>query len=635
MDGTRQTGIRSSVMGGGMSSVTGQKKSDQFEPGTMLNDRYRIDSVIGIGGFGVVYAAIDTADSDKVVAVKTLKHNLSDYEQAAKRFEREIELCNQIESKHAVKITDSGIADGDILFYVMEYLEGYTLEDLIARHEKLSFYDIKFIYLQVLDALSEAHRKGIVHRDLKPANIWLTEKTVDTKDYDVKVLDFGIAKSISAGGEKLTQTGAWMGSPAYMSPEQLKGVDISPASDIFALGLIAIELLTGYQAVEGDSSMDVAMSIASEDPIYVDEWIAETQLGAIISKCVEKDPRDRYANAASLAVALRALEDEDLRNEYVAAKLKRRTMSRRAGLTSTMSATMTAAPENKEKKLQAVIILLIVVCLVLLAIFLFVKFYVDKKTVMFGDSPADEANVVLSPRDSAFVAGAATGGFMGAANDLGRAEFTISSQPPDAIVYRASDGKELGKTPMTLSLIRSPLDYNVRIHRDGFFDYPLTLKPRMSSNIPITMNPIPKGFDPSKLPPEMRNGQGPSGGAKPDADAKAAQEAADAKAAQEAADAKAAQEAADAKAAQEAADAKAAQEAADAKAAQEAADAKAAAAAKSSGSSKSSSKPKSSGKSKTSKKPAANTQWTVPDVYVPTQQNNQQRTQPATTKRRF
>ena len=197
---------------------------------------------------------------------------------------------------------------------------------------------------------------------------------------------------------------------------------------------------------------------------------------------------------------------------------------------------------------------------------------------------------------------------MGASNDLGRAEFTISSQPPDAIVYRASDGKELGKTPMTLSLIRSPLDYNVRIHRDGFFDYPLTLKPRMSSNMPITMNPIPKGFDRSKLPPEMRNGQGPSGGAKPDADAKAAQEAADAKAAQEAADAKAAQEAADAKAA---------------------------AAAKSSGSSKSSSKPKSSGKSKTSKKPAANTQWTVPDVYVPTQQNNQQRTQPATTKRRF
>ena len=465
----------------------------------MLKDRYRIDSVLGSGGFGVVYAATDTLESDRTVAVKTLKHNLNDYNSAAKRFEREIELCRQIESPHAVKIFDAGVADDETLFYVMEYLEGYTLEDLIARHEKLSFYDVKNIYLQALDAIGEAHRKGIVHRDLKPSNLWLTEKTPDSRDYDVKVLDFGIAKSInSSGGEKLTQTGSWMGSPSYMSPEHLKGIDVSPASDVFALGLIAIEMLTGYQAVEGDSPMDVAMIIISDEPVYVDEWIAESQIGAIISKCVQKDPRERYQNANSLANALRALDDEVLRNEYVAAKMKRRTMPRRAGITTTSAVILPEAV--KEKQIQTAIILAIVVCVLLLGIFLFVKFYVDK--ALLFDDPGDTPESQLSARDSAVLRGAANGAVLGAVPELRRIKVTVSSLPEGATIRRAKDGKELGQTPKTLDLIRSPGEYGVILSHEGFQDYPLTIMPLMPNTIPVTMaRQLPPGFDPSKLQP--------------------------------------------------------------------------------------------------------------------------------------
>ena len=181
-----------------------------YVAGVVLKNRYKINSVIGVGGFGVVYEAIDIEGNNRYVAIKTLKRSVSDDKKTVRRFAREIKICEQIQSDHAVKITDSGLAEDDTLFYVMEFLKGYTLEDLIGRGEELSFLDVKNIYLQVLDALSEAHSKNIVHRDLKPANIWLTEKTPGQKDFEVKVLDFGIAKSLKATeGGKLTQTGAW------------------------------------------------------------------------------------------------------------------------------------------------------------------------------------------------------------------------------------------------------------------------------------------------------------------------------------------------------------------------------------------------------------------------------------------
>ena len=334
----------------------------RYVPGDVLADRYVIECVIGIGGFGEVYKAADAMNDNLIVAVKTLKYEVCSDERIVKRFEREIELCRQIGSKHAVKILDSGRANDKTLFYVMEFLVGCTLEDLIARHEVLTFYDVKHILLQVPDALDEAHSKGIVHRDLKPANIWLTEKSPGTKDYYVKVLDFGIAKSLKGDNEKLTQTGAWMGSPAYMSPEQLKGTGVLPASDVFSLGLIAIEMLSGKQAVVGDSPMDIAIQIFSKTPIRMDSWIAKSQIGTIIARCLQKNPQKRYANAHDMQQALSALDDRAIRDAYAAAD---KTPGKRANYGALL------ALISKEKTmyfLLAAVMLIIVACLIVVVV---------------------------------------------------------------------------------------------------------------------------------------------------------------------------------------------------------------------------------------------------------------------------
>ena len=379
----------------GISSIRVRTQSrvarNQFEPGTILKSRYRIGEVIGVGGFGVVYEGFDQSQDDKLIAIKTLKHNIADYEQASERFTREIDLCSRLSSPHAVKIFDCGMANDETLFYVMEYLEGFSLESFIADREKMTFCDLKNVYLQILDALGEAHSKNIIHRDLKPANIWLINQSEQSRDFYVKLLDFGIAKSLDPddqAGKKMTQTGAWTGSPAYMSPEHLTGKPLAPTTDIFSLGLIAIEALTGYQAVEGDSPMDIAMSIVSANSdIFIDDWILDTSIGAIISKCVQKDPMLRYRDGKELAEALSQLDDNELKNEYASAKMRKLTSSgRRTSLNvniNSVADTQLGESEavirlRREKQMQAMIIVGIVICIVVIGIVIFVNLYVNK-----------------------------------------------------------------------------------------------------------------------------------------------------------------------------------------------------------------------------------------------------------------
>ena len=365
----------------------GRLSTNQFEPGDLIHGRYQIVRVIGSGGFGVVYEALDTAVHNQRIAIKTLKHNIADYELAAQRFEREIDLCCSIRSGHVVKILDSGMADDETLFYVMEYLEGQTLEDLLSSHEKFSFSEVKNILLQILEAIGEAHFKNIIHRDLKPANIWLCQQSAEPRDFYAKVLDFGIAKSLdNNSGQKLTQTGAWMGSPAYMSPEHLAGVkDLTPAADIFSIGLIALEMLTGYPAVEGDTPMEVALTISSPEELFIDDWILDSSLGNIIERCVRKNPADRFQNGDELADALKALDTNSLKTEYATAKMRKH-----AGRRSTMLSTSRAgsintqiglSPElqkaNRERNIQMAIVGAIILCLFALGIFFVVRIYTN------------------------------------------------------------------------------------------------------------------------------------------------------------------------------------------------------------------------------------------------------------------
>lgn len=492
--------------------------SAEMEAGAVLNDRYEIVKIIGRGGFGIVYEAKDRTTDDRV-AIKTLRHNQEDYELAVRRFQREIELSCSLQSDHAVKIYDSGIAADGTLFYVMEFLEGFGLDELLDRHEKFSFCDLHDILLQVLQALGEAHRHGIVHRDIKPANIWLKEKEVGMRQYDVKVLDFGIAKVVSgtnpSSSQKLTQTGAWLGSPAYMSPEQLRGAEVLPSSDIFSLGLLAIEMLTGYPAVEGDSPMDIAIAILSENEIFIEDWLLPTSIGQIIAKCVNKNPSERYQNGDELAEALSALDKATLSNAYVEAKLSRRNRTRRSSnpptsaLSAEQTATLTAQitlnhEEQKRMRTQLFMLFGIFMLISIITVLLIIKFYVIAPSAEKTDDP----KWLVGLRQSAVQ------GYAHGVSEPLRADFRIITMPEGAEVFRVSDGQSIGVTPLSVHPMMIPFfqssendftQWNLEIRMEGFENYPLTIVPKggtMSSiNVQLMRKMPPLGPDGKPMGP--------------------------------------------------------------------------------------------------------------------------------------
>ncbi|MBO4350805.1 MAG: serine/threonine protein kinase [Proteobacteria bacterium] len=480
--------------------ISSDKPRNEFAPGTLLNARYEIVKTVGKGGFGIVYEAVDKNDHDRRVAVKTLKHNIDDYELAQKRFEREIEFCKQLKSPHVVKIFDSGVADDDTLFYVMEFLEGRGLDERLAMRETFSFVDAKNLLLQVLDALTEAHQRGIVHRDIKPANIWLMPPPPDNpQKLFAKVLDFGIAKAIDdpSKQEKLTQTGTWMGSPAYMSPEQLRGGTISQSSDVFALGLVAIEMLTGYQTAEGESPMDVAMSIISPNEIFIEDWVLSSSLGNIFARCVKKDPTERYANAGELEAALSELDDQILINEFNAVKI--RGLNRRGRSVTTQSiqpnpaavATAVGLSLDDKKQLNRNIFLvgILILLITVVVVILLVKFLIGS-----------DANKEGKDTQPAYITALSKGAMKGMGHgvyDPIRVEISISSVPAGATIYRASDNSEIGKTPLTVSPYAIPMSgpnvtWELVAKIDGFRDYPITIVPKMTTSPTMNIQMIPQ-----------------------------------------------------------------------------------------------------------------------------------------------
>ncbi|MBQ9817577.1 MAG: serine/threonine protein kinase [Proteobacteria bacterium] len=502
---------------------SGEKKPPrtEFEPGTILKERYSIVRSIGKGGFGIVYEAKDLQNNEMRVAIKTLKHNLEDYDRAQKRFQREIDLCRSINNEHAVKIYDSGRADDDTLFYVMEFLDGTSLDDHLARREIFTFVETKRIMIQALSALEEAHNKGIVHRDIKPANICLLKKDEDSRDYEVKVLDFGIAKVVAGedqpGGEKLTQTGAWMGSPAYMSPEHLRGGVVTPASDVFAMGLVGLEMLTGYPAVDGESPMDVAMTILSQDSIVIEDWILDSSLGNVLARCVNKNPSARYQNAGEVKDALLALSDTDLINEHNAAKIsgklsrRRSTMSRTSSVNPNLPAPTivgASSANSRERNLAMMFGVGIFIFLFIIGTILLVKVLIDKNLEDIQLPAAESGKPEKRP---AYITGLSRGlakGYGQGVSELMRFDIYISTIPEGATLYRAADNSEIGKTPLTVSPVAAPFNSKVEpwqliLRADGYEDYPLAIIPKIgtSPSMNISLHRLPLGPDGKPIVP--------------------------------------------------------------------------------------------------------------------------------------
>ena len=272
--------------------------------GEIIDGRYRVDSVLGEGGFAVVYRCYDERTHTDV-AVKVLDPMMSSRADFSARFLREIKTVSSLRHHHTIKIFDANkfTAEGsDItcLYLVMELLKGSDLEGIIEKGGPMDPARVQRITIQVLKSLHEAHDKGIVHRDLKPANVFIADIPGET-DY-VKVLDFGIAKSQEEGqNSNLTATGQIMCSPDYVAPERVVDSLTFPSSDLYSLGIMMIEMLDAKLPYRGETPIAVALQHArKEEPVPLSTQVAEGPLGHIVRKAVAKNYELRYQSAEEM-----------------------------------------------------------------------------------------------------------------------------------------------------------------------------------------------------------------------------------------------------------------------------------------------------------------------------------------------
>jgi serine/threonine protein kinase len=275
-------------------------------PGDTLKGRYVIREPLGEGGFAVVYRADDTTTGAQV-AVKVMDPVMSRRDELAQRFLREVETVSRLRHHHTIKVSDKGETDNGCLFLVMELLEGTPLDTLIEKQGKLQPERVRQIAIQTLKSLSEAHSQGIIHRDLKPANIFLVDVVGEDDDF-IKVLDFGIAKSLDDEDAALTSTGQVMCSPHYVAPERVADHVTVPASDLYSLGVMMIELLEGETPYDASTPIQIVLQHARVDsPVPMKEETAKGPLGPIITRAVEKRYAQRYQSARDMLSALQEL----------------------------------------------------------------------------------------------------------------------------------------------------------------------------------------------------------------------------------------------------------------------------------------------------------------------------------------
>ena len=264
----------------------------QLTPGTSIGSRYEIVRLLGQGGMGAVYQANDK-ELERQVAIKVIRADMAANPEILRRFKQELILARQITHKNVIRIFDLGQADG-IKFITMEYIEGENLQAVLRQKKKLAPAEAANILAQVCRALEAAHNEGVIHRDLKPQNIMLD------KTGRAYVMDFGIARSMLGAG--MTQTGALIGTPDYMSPEQAKGQTLDARSDLFSIGIIFYEMLSGQVPFDADTTMGKLWKRTNEPARPLDELDKSIPkpLSEMVRKCLEIDPQKRYASAGEL-----------------------------------------------------------------------------------------------------------------------------------------------------------------------------------------------------------------------------------------------------------------------------------------------------------------------------------------------
>jgi serine/threonine-protein kinase len=280
-----------------------QKKAHEAE----RIGQYRLKDVLGFGGMGAVYLA-EHVMLRRPCAIKLIRPDQAGDPNTLLRFEREVQATATLTHPNTVEIFDYGHAEDGTFYYVMEYLPGMNLEDLVERHGPMPPERALHLMRQVCQALREAHSIGLIHRDIKPSNIFACERG---KVYDVaKLLDFGLVKSfgLAAEGASLTQEGSFNGSPAFVSPEQAASRPLDARSDIYNVGATAYFLITGQLLFDRESALQMLHAHAYE-PVVPNHQFQEdvpADLQRVILRCLEKGPDRRYQDAASVDKALAA-----------------------------------------------------------------------------------------------------------------------------------------------------------------------------------------------------------------------------------------------------------------------------------------------------------------------------------------
>jgi serine/threonine-protein kinase len=284
-----------------MSSVEAYQQSDPLL-GAVLEGRYRVDTMIATGGMSAVYRGLDLR-LDRPVALKVMDSRYAGDRQFLTRFQREARAVARLKDPGLVAVYDQGI-DGQHPFLVMELIEGGTLRELLRERGPMPPHAVAAVLRPVLGGLAVAHRAGLVHRDIKPENVLVSD------DGDVKIADFGLVRAVAEA--KITSTSVILGTADYLSPEQVSTGDAGPRSDVYSVGILAYELLTGVTPFTGDSALAVAYQRMDNDVRPPSTVIAgvPAQFDELVAHATAREPADRYADAHDMGAELDAIVDE-------------------------------------------------------------------------------------------------------------------------------------------------------------------------------------------------------------------------------------------------------------------------------------------------------------------------------------
>src|SRR5215208_99379 len=284
-----------------MSSVEAYQQSDPLA-GAVLDGRYRVEVMIATGGMSSVYRGLDLR-LDRPVALKVMESRYAGDSQFLTRFQREARAVARLKDPGLVAVYDQGI-DGQHPFLVMELIEGGTLRELLRERGPMPPHAVAAVLGPVLSGLAVAHRAGLVHRDIKPENVLISD------DSEVKIADFGLVRAVAEA--KITSTSVILGTAAYLSPEQVSTGDADPRSDVYSVGILAYELLTGSTPFKGDTALTVAYQRMDHDVPAPSTVIGgvPTQFDELVRRATARDPAGRYADAEDMATELEAIVDE-------------------------------------------------------------------------------------------------------------------------------------------------------------------------------------------------------------------------------------------------------------------------------------------------------------------------------------